>query len=150
MSITIKNVVLVLYDLCMIFCYSTDLYDSVVFLRRLIRYYRKILQMVVIPGDFLPVDDIIEAWQIIVNARIVFPKYLILAIGVWNVPTLLVFIVMSSNFDNIRFHLEPREVFSVVEVRNLVFWWIALETLFSVKVLEELIWKIIEVKNLST
>jgi hypothetical protein len=97
MSMTINNFVLVLYDLCMIFCYSTDLYDSVVFLRRLIRYYRKILQMVIIPGDPPPVDDIIEAWQIIVNARIVFPKYLILAIGVWDVPTLLVFIIMSSN-----------------------------------------------------
>ena len=150
MSITIKNVGLVLYDLCMIFCYSTDLYDSVVFLRRLIRYYRKILQMVIIPGDLLPADDIVEAWQIIVNARIAFPKYLILAIAVWDVPTLLVFIFMSSNFDNIRFQLEPREVFSVVEVRNLVFWWIALETLFSVRVLQDLIWKIIEVKDLST
>jgi hypothetical protein len=119
---TIKNVVLVLYDLCMVFCYSTDLYDSVVFLQRLIRYYRKILQMVIIPGGLLPDDDIIEAWQIIFNARIMFPKYLILAIGVWDVPTLLVFILMGSNFDNIRFHLEPREVLSVVEVRNLVFW----------------------------
>jgi hypothetical protein len=106
--------------------------------------------MVIIPGDPPPVDDIIEAWQIIVNARIVFPKYLILAIGVWDVPTLLVFIIMSSNFDNIQFHLEPREVFRVVEVRNLVFWWIALEALFSVRVLQELIWKIIEVKNFST
>ena len=149
MFMTIKNIVLVLYDLCMIFCYSTDIYDSVVFLRRLICYYRKILRMVIIPGDLLPADDIIEAWQIIINARIVFPKYLILAIAVWDVPTLLVFIFMSSNFDNILFHLEPREVFGVVEIRNLVFWWIALDALFSVRILQDLIWKIIEIKNLS-
>jgi hypothetical protein len=150
MSITIKNAVLIVYELSMTFCYSTDFYDSAVFLRRLLTYYHKIILMVIIWADLLPVDDMIEAWQVIISARIVLPKYLIFAIAVWDVPTLLVFVFMSCNFRNIRFHLEPRDEFSMTEVRNLVFWWLALETFFCMRVLQDLVWKIIEVKTLLT